>query len=426
MTNTILSPGQTAVMEQFHAFMLSNTIHEMVIAGFPGTGKSFLTKYLIDMVEQKAQLSKLIGGTNVSGVQIVCTATTNKAAKILAEMTGRECITIHSYLKLRVQNDYQTGKTKLVKGRDHDIKEGVLILIDEGSYINKSMLKVIRDSTIKCKILYVGDEYQLVDINESECPVFTDVPHKATLTESQRFADNGPIDLLAAQFRKSLDTGVFTPIVPDGVVIKHVDGPTFQTMVDAEFKDINSPENHAKMLAWSNATVLAYNKHIRSLHTQSDLYEVGETVVTNNPISHRGRMVYSIESRAKVTDVSPGTEHGIDGAWLMLDNTTKIFQALDQTQVTALLKVEAKNARGKGNWVNFFHYKEFFADLRPIHAATVYKAQGSTYDRVFIDLTDIGRCNIPSNVARMLHVAVTRASQEVILYGVLPAKYTGD
>jgi exodeoxyribonuclease-5 len=72
-----------------------------------------------------------------------------------------------------------------------------------------------------------------------------------------------------------------------------------------------------------------------------------------------------------------------------------------------------------------FEIQEAFADLRPTHAATAYKAQGSTYGTVFIDLHNIGKCNIPSTVARMLYVAITRASNQVVLFGELPAKYSG-
>lgn len=56
-------------------------------------------------------------------------------------------------------------------------------------------------------------------------------------------------------------------------------------------------------------------------------------------------------------------------------------------------------------------------DLRAAYACTINKAQGSTYDKVFIDLDDIRRCNSGNQIARMLYVAVSRARHQVIFTG---------
>ena len=56
-------------------------------------------------------------------------------------------------------------------------------------------------------------------------------------------------------------------------------------------------------------------------------------------------------------------------------------------------------------------------DLRAAYASTINKAQGSTYKTVFIDLDDIKRCNSGDQIARMMYVGVSRASQRVWLTG---------
>ena len=61
--------------------------------------------------------------------------------------------------------------------------------------------------------------------------------------------------------------------------------------------------------------------------------------------------------------------------------------------------------------------KNKFPDLRTRAAATVYKAQGSTHDSVFIDLDDIGKCRNDNLLARMLYVAISRARSQVLLTG---------
>ena len=56
-------------------------------------------------------------------------------------------------------------------------------------------------------------------------------------------------------------------------------------------------------------------------------------------------------------------------------------------------------------------------DLRAAYAQTVDKSQGSTYDKVFIDLDDISHCTSGARIARMLYVAVSRARHQVIFTG---------
>jgi len=58
-----------------------------------------------------------------------------------------------------------------------------------------------------------------------------------------------------------------------------------------------------------------------------------------------------------------------------------------------------------------------WVDLRAAYACTINKAQGSTFDEVFIDLDDIRRCTSGDQIARMLYVGVSRARNHVYLTG---------
>src|SRR5690606_19963698 len=76
----------------------------------------------------------------------------------------------------------------------------------------------------------------------------------------------------------------------------------------------------------------------------------------------------------------------------------KVPLPVDRDHFLAMLRY-FKNQK---NWPAFFDLKNYYPDLRPQDASTVYKAQGSTYDTVFIDLTNISTCHNPSQAARML------------------------
>ena len=421
-----LSPDQEATTTAFMNFLDDPTQNEMVIAGYPGCGKSFLTKHLIDTVHASNNLYDLLTDNN-DQVDVICTATTNKAAAVLEGMSGQESKTIHSVLGLKVKNNTLTGETNLHQTQKPTIMRNNLIIIDEASYVNKYLLEIIRESTENCKVLYIGDEYQLTDIKEKDCPVFN-ITNKSTLSSSQRFSRSGPIAQLAEGYRTAIDTGVFPRLLSDGKEILRVDGPTFQSMINNDYAVLG--QNNVKVVAWTNRKVQEYNNYIRQLHTPSEAFLLGESVITNKPIPYiAGELdngnsayrIFSTESQGIITDIYEGEREELEGWHIQLDNKVPVFQARYPYQVKELTDNLAKLK----HWPEFFRIKDSFGDLRAVHACTVYKSQGSTYDTVYVDLADIGKCHIPTTVARMLHVAITRASNRVVLYGELPYKYRG-
>ena len=46
----------------------------------------------------------------------------------------------------------------------------------------------------------------------------------------------------------------------------------------------------------------------------------------------------------------------------------------------------------------------------------------STYSKVFIDVSDIGKCRDIETVARLMNVAISRATDQVFLHGKLPRR----
>ena len=416
-----LSPEQQEATDKFLHFLLDDTKKEMVIEGYPGCGKSFLTRHLLDVARSQSNLLRLLSD-NSGDMNILKTATTNKAAHVLHGFLHEGTQTIHKALGFKINNNENNGTTSIVAASQK--MQGVsntLIIIDEASYVDTHLLKLIRQNTFNCKVLYIGDRYQLASFKEGVCPVFSDITYKATLKGSKRFTANGAIAQLAEGLRAAVDTGIFPKIVPDGKVIRHVTGPDFQRLVEKEYTRSDFKVNDAKIIAWSNNTVEAYNKHVRKLFTTTEEFAIGEHIISNDYINKD----YYSESPAVITDIYSDYKHGVEGWCIELDRKIEVFQPRHRYEVKQLLNAEAQQSKRDRNWKKFFIMKEGFADLRASHACTVYKAQGSTYKKVFINLTDIGKCHQPATVARMLHVAITRASQEVILYGELPYKYRG-
>jgi len=417
-----LNSCQLAAVDSFVEFLFHPAQSELVISGFAGTGKTTLVKYLIDNLDKYEAAAKALGKTKTVPQNVQITATTRKAAHVLAHSLNTEPSTIHSYLGLVLRNNYDTGETFLKLAKGAYVKSDTLIFIDEASFMNAELLLKVREMTsTSCKIVFMGDPCQLLQPGTFKSPVFDGKIPTVHLTTIMR--NQGPIQELSAQFRESVTSSMFKDIITGtSSMVTHVSGTEFQSLIDAAFlsKDYVADKS-AKVLAWSNTRVNDYNNYIADLRGITEPFPSGETLITNSPIMIYGKIEASTDSPVKVVSSIPTTMFGIDGYEVYLENIGVIFVPTSQKDAKALMKHYAKEK----NWKKYFNIKDTWGDLRQPYASTVHKSQGSTYGQVFIDLSDIGRCNMPSDTARLLYVASSRPSDQVIMYGDLPPKYLG-
>ena len=113
----------------------------------------------------------------------------------------------------------------------------------------------------------------------------------------------------------------------------------------------------------------------------------------------------------RATDTPSGT------AWESRYSVIQGEKAYSDRRAVSDKNARLKLARVQEEWSIVEEIEERWVDLRAAYACTVNKAQGSTFDRVYIDLTDIGRCTSGDQIARMLYVAVSRARRQVFLTG---------
>jgi hypothetical protein len=419
--NVQLSSCQENAKDAFKDFLLDRSKNEMVICGSAGTGKSFLVEHLARLALKEQKVQKIIN-PSAKILPLHFTATTNKAAHVLQRSLGPGYVvnTIHSFLGLRVRNNYKTGRTYLESHRKVRIPAGILF-IDEASMVNAELWKAIRQNAKHCKIVFIGDPYQLTPVREKLSPVFN-MQNVFELKTIQRQAKDSPIITLAHQYRAMLDNDCFSEwpiILPDNKAIHEVSGPEFQRIVDLEYNQDHDP-NDLRILAWSNQKVIDYNKHIRSFYATSDSYVPGENVATNKPVlADENSVLYPADSILKIASIRPNHTESIPGYDVTLVCGVTQFLPENWKKANNLLKHYAKHK----DWQQYFAIKNFWLDLRPIHASTVHKSQGSTYKKVFIDLNDIGRNNKWYEVARLAYVGITRASDEVYIYGGLRNRY---
>ena len=416
MSDTItLTEGQQSAYEVFAKFIFEPGPGVFVLKGYSGTGKSTLVETLLDRLPKLIKTQQLTDPDSPPEfTQVELTATTNQAADQFSRITGEDVSTIHSKLGLRVHKDWKTGKTNLVPRRGADPVEGVILFIDEASYIDRELLKWIFKIAVNCKIVFIGDPAQLLAVGSARSPVFDAGFPTAELTEVVRQAEGNPIIDLSTNFRHTVNTGEWLPCKVDGHFIQHMDRDSFEGAILREFDDPTWSHNRSKVLAWTNKCVINYNQAIRNHVKGEPSLNVGDFAVCNRFLSLGGNKNIKTDQLVRVTGItSPETRHGVIGRCYQLDNRYQVFMPDSWHDAKARLK----QARANEESSIALEIDERWADLRAAYACTINKSQGSTFDKVFIDLDDIKRCNSGDQIARMMYVAVSRAREHVYLTG---------
>src|SRR5690606_30664104 len=135
MTKPTLTQGQKEAADAFFEFLMTED-KTFAISGSAGVGKTFLMGYLANDVMKKYEQACRLIEVKPEYSSVVFTATTNKAAEVLEQSLGKPVQTIHSYLGLKVKEDYRTGKTKLEKTSNYRIRSQMIVFIDECSMID--------------------------------------------------------------------------------------------------------------------------------------------------------------------------------------------------------------------------------------------------------------------------------------------------
>jgi ATP-dependent exoDNAse (exonuclease V) alpha subunit len=419
-----LSPDQQQALYEIIDFLADKGKGEMVLGGSAGTGKTFLTRYILNKVQDTSEFKagKLLACNKEKRLPVHLTSTTNKAASVLHEATGHYVNTIHRLLGLVVYKDKQTGKTVLKRTKRSKVIERSIIVIDEAGMIDDALLEKIRDLTYECKVLFIGDPYQLAPVFKTACPVFLNVPDQVYLTQAHRQAATSSIIQFAEGFKVALDTGKFPQIASLGHDVIHMNADAFYQEINKKFIG-DHHRDYARIVAWSNNKIHKYNKTIRALNKLPTHWTIGEFALSNTPLHYCGGIVVPTDGLVEIIDIGP-VESYEDILCRKIEYETNngdrysIHQAEDQIEVSHLIN----HFKKKEMWREKYIVEEFFSDFRPMYANTCHKAQGSTYEYVFIDLNDIGRNTRNNDIARLLYTAVTRASNTVYLYGNLPLR----
>lgn len=426
MSRITLNPDQRQGVDRMHEFAAGPEPF-FLLEGSAGTGKTTCVQTFV----------------RETRCRVCLTAPTNKATKVLREMAAQELDddvssrTIYSLLGLRLEaNGEVRTLSAFEEGNRADAYD--VVVVDEGSMCNAALMGHIRRTAHECqvKFLFMADEAQLPPVGEERSQVF-DIAYRHRLTKVERH-DNQILTL--ANHIREVQAGLVPLSITTncdesgGVYVCH-----WRKMRERACQAFTSESYQAnpgsiKLIAWRNATVQAYNEQIREAMygrkvAEESPFQVGERVVTCQPIYLQGELQMATDEEGTVEQIEV-CQHPVfghltcyelqiapefGGAWV----TSWVIHEKSARQHAALLGDLANRAKARqGSWQAFWDAKEAIHDIRPCHAITAHRAQGSTYETTFIDVGDILANRTRKEALQCLYVGATRPRRILVACGV--------
>lgn len=412
----MLNSEQKIAKDRLVSYLNSTTENRIILTGGGGTGKSYTISQVKSDLDKLLKLSAVIDSTKVSNRHWFFSATTNKAKQaIQMYLPNQEVSTIHSLLGLRPFRGHLTKSKNFANG----IPDSSIIVIDEASYIDSKLLTFIDELVPKSvKVIYVGDANQLTPVKSTTCPVFHQGYEELKLTTLVRQTNAPLIGELSSEFKEYIESEgkLDFPKISLSNEISHMSSQDFNALIEKVFIQDNGLTLHNRVLAGTNAVVNKHNTHLFGLANGRTELVAGDTVVSNNyvkgiktdeeviilskspylsSIANCNGTVFSIQSMTHSTDVYVPDSH--KKASKAITDILDAPESLDKAEALELYTA--------------------MADLRPMYASTIHKSQGSTFENVYIDLSSLSYVRDKVALARLLYVAISRASKHVYLTG---------
>lgn len=471
---TCLTPGQQHALDLLlPIFQGHQPGARASLQGYAGTGKTFLSARLVaaalDSIPGARGASSPWGGWKTPPT-VVLASPTHKACRQMERalasygIEGIEAVTLHSALGLRPQRD-EDRETFIADPRALKLigPATQLVVVDEASMVGRRLVELLLAALPRdAALVAIGDPAQLQPVGDPRRSPLFNLPIQAQLAEVVRH--QGPILELATATRE-LGRGRphFEAMVSDeSAVITH---PHFGAWRLAAIRACcraarEGNTDGARVLAWTNAAGVKFNTDVhRAIYgAEAPPFVVGQPVVSHGVIAGpdgkplvsstcemtllavercEGRVAGDellevreallLKRRTKAGEqLPPWTWWAIEARITGQDSTIR-FEVLEPSCQAAWRKAAnaiAKAAKGLSAthgkaaaasiWQLFWRRKEGFGEISPVWAMTVHKAQGSTFERVFIH-PDLGRHPDLGEQNQLAYVAITRASRELHL-----------
>lgn len=408
-----LNHDQEAAKSRLLTYLEDPVATRIILTGSAGTGKTSTIIQVMKDIKQLEKLSDLVD-TKAVNTKWFITATTNKAKQALqVGLRDIEVTTIHSFLGLGM---YKGNLVKRGKAKSEGRK--AIVVIDECSYVDNKLLGYINELPDNVKVIYLGDRNQLTPVRYTHCPVFEQGYELLELTTPVRQSGAPEIAKLCELFKQYIQTdgGVPFPRITLSSEIQHLSSEDFRAKLEDVFITNNESTLNNRVLSYANSVVIGHNTRLFGLANGRTQLLAGDTVINNHYVKaiKTDEEVIILDKAVYNTQIPD-----CDGYIYTIQGFSKAVEVLVPEHPKKALKtlegiLELDKHPYKGEAGKLY---DTVADLRPMYASTVHKSQGSTFENVYIDLNSFAGVRGDVALARLLYVAISRASKQVILTG---------
>ena len=371
-------------VEQRNAIISSLEKNILVITGGPGTGKTTIMKGIVSLYKEVHKLSY-----EQLGKRIALLAPTGRAAKRMSDATGMAASTIHSFLK------WQKESNKFQVNEYHKSKVE-FIIIDEASMVDTMLMaSLLRGISANCKIVMVGDSYQLPSVGPGQ--VLHDV------------IGSGKIDVVELKelYRQGKDSNILT--LAYDIRQGEVDDGCFNQKEDLTFIDCVDDEvvNNLMEVA-SSFKDLSYKKFQILAPMYKGRYGI-------DIINERLQSIFNPKDKSK-KEIVVG-----DGIFREGDKVIELTNMPDENiyngDIGIISQIITNPSRKiivdfDGNEVTFTAAN--FNKFRLAYAISIHKSQGSEFDVVLMPLVQSYKKML---YRRLVYTGITRSKKMLYLIG---------
>jgi len=436
-----------------------------ILRGYAGTGKTTIVKSLVDVLP-------------LVGKRPVLLAPTGRAAKVLANYTGKQANTIHRKIYFA-----RTNKDGLIDLKlQTNYHKHTLFIVDEASMIQHltspegllfagrnlldDLFRFVRTGE-NCRLLFIGDAAQLPPVGLEYSPALdTEFLSKSynlsidtfELTEVVRQSQKSGILVNATGIRRQINEKEFRfPIfsLDSCTDIIRISGNELEEELVQAYS--NTGKDNNVVICRSNKRANLFNQEIRKrIHFFEEEISAGDylMIVKNNyfwlPVDSSAGFIANGDVVELVRILKTEEQFGFRFAdviirfldypdqkelevKIILDTLMSESPALPQSENNRLFQAvmeEYKDIPSRRERIEKVKLNPFFNALQVkfAYALTCHKTQGGQWDTVFVDQGYLNENMLNKEYLRWLYTAVTRATQKLFLvnfeerfFGRLPA-----
>ena len=378
--------------EQEAAVRMALTTPVSVLTGGPGCGKSFTVRSIVDIVE-------------AAGGRVALTAPTGRAAKRLAELTGRPATTVHRLIHGRREDP--AVPVSLFDA--YDPLDADLIVIDEASMLDLRLCaQLLGKLTPGVHLLLVGDVHQLPSVGAGQ--VLADLLAVAEVPRTE----------LTVIFRQARDSAIVT----NATEIKY--GRPVRSFGDFWFLDARRDDAERTLPPPEEIQATVVDLVTRRLPDTYGIDPADIQVLAPGRKGALGTDDLNLAIQAVVNPHRDGREqHWGDGRAFrpgdrvvavrtdarrgVVNGTTGRITAIDTKQRQVRIVTDDDRTEAA------YAFDEL-DELLHAYAMTVHRAQGSEYPMVVVPMTRTGASYLLLR-RNLLYTAVTRAKRMLVLVG---------